>query len=380
MATLTETVIDLADCHTTLYYFFPLGAKPSQPAPLTLGTAQGYCDLYGTVAAPAPTNYDSLTQGSPPTLLSKLSPAYRNNKYWKRYLLSGQHDIYQEKVWENLIPIEATLLQRVEFIDDGSFYLSISPVPRVLLYPFGWSAWLSLRITKPHSLEDLSKLVRHIFAEKAFRIISNPALPNAEPQSYTLQGVFDYIAQGVRADAFGGNKTKDFDSQDITAVTTVLKKHGGSLSLGSLSTIAEEHILRIVNPEGPSSKKQLPDYIFRRDPKEMREYIVMNDFKRFVWLEHLLQPEGRSYEHLRCYHNNTFHSLVQARQLLGLLTASGKQKTMSSPLSELIENAANALENPNYTNASLKEFLQNPAVINSIESLKKMNQSDKADS
>lgn len=374
MTTLTETIIDFADSHTTLYY---LGASPPQTAPLPFGTAEGYYGLYQTIAAPVPISFNSVTQGHPATLLLKLSLAYRKNKYWKLYLSSGQHDIYHERVWESIIPIETSLIPRIEFITDSRFKFKVSPLPRVMLYPFGWSSWLSLRLTEPHTLQDLSALFKYVFAEKAFRINPDPTVPNSQTSTYSLRDVFDYMAQGVRTDAFGGNKTKDFDSQEITAVTTILRKYGGSLSLGALNDTIKEQILRIVKPEGPYPKAQFSDYIFKRAPDELLEYIVMNDCKRFVWLEHLLRPQESNYALLRCYHNNTFHSLVHARQLLDLLVISGKQKTLSKPLSELVENTINILENPNYMNASLKKFLQTYDVVGSIERIKKSSQGEK---
>ncbi|HEX9961528.1 MAG TPA: hypothetical protein VGB00_11380 [Pyrinomonadaceae bacterium] len=374
MTTLTETIIDLADSHTTLYY---LGANSAeQPAPLMLGNAQDYRSLYKTVAAFAPVNYNSVARDTSATILSKFSPAYRKNKYWARYLWGAPPATYHEWAWEYFIPIEISLIPRVEFILDSRFEFKVSPVPRILLYPFGWVAWLSLLLTGPHTLADLSAFMSHIFTEKAFHIIPNLGSSSESSERYSLKDVFDYIAQGTRIDAFGANKTRDFNSQDTIAVVTVLRKYGGALSLKALSHATENDLLKIVNPSGPATSGQFSDYIFQRDTREICEYIVMNDCKRFMWIESLLQPMIRRYEHLRCYHNNTFHSLVQARKLSDLLIISDKQKTLSGSLSELVENAVNILENPNYMNASLKDFLRTPKVINSINSIKKRYQKE----
>lgn len=373
MTTLTETALDLADCHTTFYY---LGAKPPLTAPMPLGTVEDYGGLYQTVAAPARVTYSDVTGGNSGSLMVKLSPVYRNSKYWRRYLGSGEYDLYHESAWDSIMPIEVSLSTRVEFIPNVRFNFKVSPVPRVLLYPFGWSAWLSLRLTGDHTLGELSAFLQHIFAAKAFHLGPDPAPPDQQPSAYTLREVFSHVARGVRVDAFGGNKTKDFDSQEMIAVTTVLGKHGGSLSLGALKPAVQEEILRIVKPEGPAPKEPLLDYVFRRSEDELREYVVMNDHKRFIWLEHLLVPEGRNYEHLRCYHNNTFHSLIQARNLLELLVMAGKQKTISDPLVGLVQTAIGYLESPNYKNASLREFLKDTAITNAIKKLKKSDKSE----
>jgi hypothetical protein len=377
--TLTETLLDLADCHTTLYY---LGATtpPQDAAPLPLGTAQAYGGLYQTVAAaaPAPKAFSDVSgSGAPGGIMVKLSPVYRNNKYWRRYLGSGDYDLYHESAWESIIPIEVSLSLRVGFIPDARFNFKVSLIPRVLLYPFGWSAWLSLRVTGKHTLGELSSLVQHIFTAKAFRLDPDPAPPDKQPAAYFLREVFNVIARGVRDDAFGGNKTKDFDSQETISVTTVLGKHGGSPSLGALKPAVQEEILRIVKPEGPAPKGQLLDYVYRRSEEDLLEYLVMSDHKRFIWLEHLLVPIERNRDHLLCYHNNTFHSLMQFRQLLDLLVMAGKQKSISDPLGELVQTAIRNLESPNYANASVKEFLKNPAVAGAINKLKKTDKSGK---
>lgn len=373
MTTLTETAIDLADCHTTLYH---LGAQQPAAAPLQLGTEAGYSALYQAVAAPTRVTYGDVSGGKPGTLMGKLSPVYRKNKYWRRYLGSGDYDFFHESAWGSIIPVEVALSMRVEFIPDARFTFKVSPVPRVLLYPFGWSAWLSLRLTGDHTLGELSGFLQHIFAAKAFRLDPDPAPPAQQPSAYTLHEVFNHVARGVRADAFGGNKTKDFDSQELIAGTTVFAKHGGSPSLGALKPAEQAEILRIVKPDGPAPKGQLIDYVFRRDPDELRQYVVINDHKRFIWLEHLLVPEGRNYEHLRCYHNNTFHSLIQMRHLFELILMAGKQTVLSDLLKELVQTAITNLETPNYANASVKEFLKDPAVANAIKKLKKSDKSE----
>jgi hypothetical protein len=385
MTTLTETIIDLADCHTTLYY---LGAKPPQVAALPLGTAESYCGLYKTVAAPARVTYSDVSGGNPGRLLMKLSPVYRDNNYWEWYLGSRELDIYHEYAWDNIIPIEASIATRIEFIADARFNFNVSPIPRVLLYPFGWSACLSLRLTGAHTPEELSAFVQHVFTAKAFHLEPDPAPPGQPPSAHSLRDLFDHVAQGVRNDAFGGNK-KDNDSQQIIAVTTVLGKHGGGLALGGLSVPMQEQILRLVKPEGPAPKEPFLKYIFRRSEDEDEEYVVHNDQKRFIWLKHLLKAEDRNYDHLRCYHNNTFRSLVQARHFFELLGMAGKQKSMSDPLQELVQTAINNLEITKendelvwpgiYQNASLREFLQDPAIAKAIKKVKKPAQSDKDD-
>jgi hypothetical protein len=147
-------------------------------------------------------------------------------------------------------------------------------------------------------------------------------------------------------------------------VTTILEKHGGSLTLNGLSASEATALLRIVKPEGPPPAGKLTDHVRRVQPIDEEKYVLMNDFGRFVWLEDRLNPIDRNYQHLRCYHNNTFNSLLHARHLYQLLTRVVNLKTLPASLGELTDKAGANLASPSdyYENASLRQFLLDESV------------------
>ena len=71
-------------------------------------------------------------------------------------------------VWPEALPLEATITRRVEVTPPAGFGAKLRLVPRVLLYPFGWSTWISLQITGEHRIDGLGALVAHLFGDMAF--------------------------------------------------------------------------------------------------------------------------------------------------------------------------------------------------------------------
>jgi hypothetical protein len=355
MTILTETLIELADRHTTLYHF----NEPPNPAPLAFRNSDEYCELHRMVAAPNRTEYSDVHGGTPGAVLGKLSPAYRNHKYWSRHVSSKNYDSYPDLAWQNLLPLQAAVTMRIEFALAAEFPFIVRPVPRVLLYPFGWSTWISLRLTGPHEIPDLTEFLRRILTEKAFTT-------GADQAPVSLSQLFNQAARGVRADAFGGNKTKDLESSDTFIVTTVMAKHGGSPALGAFGPAEEKEMLRLVCPVGPLPGRPFKEHVFRFPPANDIEYVVFDDLTRFNWMEHLLIPKERNHHLLHCYHNNSFLSLIQADHFLALLGVAGKQKSLSEALSDLTQTARDYLTSPSFSNASLRAFLERPAAKKSL--------------
>jgi hypothetical protein len=357
MVTLTETLIDLADQHTTFYY---LGSRPPA-SPLPLSRAAKYNNLHATLAAPQRTAYRDLRGGTAGVILDKMWPAYGDYKYWHRFLDSSQTVLYPERAWDDMLPIEVSLKCRITCDPGNEFKFSIRPLPRVILYPFGWSVWVSLRLTGEHTIAELSSLLQAVFTGKVFRLDGAAAL-------ISLREFFKHVSAGVRADAFGGEqKTKDIDPSDVTLVTTVVAKHGGSPSSAALSPVEEAQLRRMVHPEGPPPGGPFKDILYLYDQSKPLEYMLSDDHGRFVWIEHLLNPVGRNYQHLRCYHHNTFRSLVHARHLCSLITAAARQKTRTAALVSLAQASADALQQRRYQNAGLEFFLADPATAKAIE-------------
>ena len=134
-----------------------------------------------------------------PQVLKTIATAYHPNNYW--FTATGLDNIanFPFNAWEFILPLECTLKERIE-IDPNGFTFKISPIPRVLLYPFGWSTKLSIRVTKDHTLEQLSSFVQYVVNQPCIRI-RKPA-GTAPVAAMRLKDYFARIAEGVRADVF----------------------------------------------------------------------------------------------------------------------------------------------------------------------------------
>jgi hypothetical protein len=257
----------------------------------------------------------------------------------------------------------------VEFTPQTKFNFRVSPVPRVLLYPFGWSNWLSLRLKGEFGLEDLANFNASLFADKSLQLAGSAG----QASMSSVREIFAKMSEGVRVDAFGATQTEDFAPEVPVVVTTVLEKYGGKLALNGLDSKGVQALLRVVKPEGPPPAGKLMNHVHRLEPTDQEKYVVMNNYGRFVWLEDRLAPEDRNYQHLRCYHNNTFNSLLHARHLYQLLTQAVKLKTLSTSLTELADKANAYLISPSdyYENASLRSFLLAPSVADVRKKMEK---------
>jgi hypothetical protein len=347
MPTLTETRIEIAERHISLCPF-AAKAKPALP----LGDSAGYTDLYAKVEQGG-LNYASLS-GTSGKILDKLLPVYKNHKYWKRYLNANPS---ARDTWSAALPLQATLAERIEVVSRATFTAKISPIPRVLIYPFGWSTWISLRISGDHTLEQLADFEGYLFAEKCIRVLPAGDL-------MTINGFLDHVSRGIRTDAFCGAQTRDASGTNKAIVITVLAKHGGSLALGALDGPAQNRFKQMVRPEGPMSRRSFDKLAFRVDPESDMNYMVIDELGRFIWMERLLDPEDRNHEWLGCYHQNSFMALVQAWHFEGLLTEARKSKPKGRPIKEILEAARNALQYPTFRNASLKGLLELDSVNN----------------
>jgi hypothetical protein len=363
MATLTETRIEIADRHTTLCHF-TAGKKTKRV--MMLGNSDGYNGLYDKAAVAKgdakdeANGLDYASQfSSAGKILAKLLPIYKNTKYWKRYL---NCDPFTANIWRAALPLHATISERIEVTPPAGFTAKIRPAPSVLIYPFGWSTWVSIRITGEHTLEQLAALEEHLFTQKCIQV-GSAGTPVA------LQSFLDHVGEGIRADAFCNAETRDAGGTNKAVVITVLEKHGGSLSLGALDDNAQNMLKRMVRPEGAPSRRSFDQLVFHVDAGSDLNYMVIDELGRFIWMERLLSPEDRNHQWLNCYHHNSFISLVQAWHFEGLLTEGGNLKLKPKPLEELLAAAKKGLTSPTFTNASLKGFLELSKVKSLLESL-----------
>lgn len=352
MSTFTQTVIDLADRHTSLYY---LGGR----GPLPLGCEEDYGALHTRLGQLKRASWSQLgltaVSGG---LLGKLAPLPTDNKYWRRVMRTGSVEMFADRAWSVFAPVVADLTRRVT-LEATEWQDLVSPVPRVILYPFGWSTWLSLRINGPHSLSEVASLLEKVCGEKVLTL-------DGEPGPTNLERFFETVSKAVRAEAFAGTRTRDRDDQEVAIVTTVLAKYGGSPALDDLDQEGRRALERIVRPYGPPSKRPVTERVYRLETTDELEYLVYDDLGRFQWVEHLLSPTGRNHQRLRCYHNNTFFSLVQAWHLQGLVDFALGVKSSAAAARELALQAAAYLEDPPYRSASLLEFLALPEVKKSL--------------
>jgi hypothetical protein len=352
-ATLTETRIEIGDRHTTLFHL----EGATRTTPLPLGEAAAYRELHQKVSELHRCDYGVLAKGRNSAILNKLMPSYCANEYWRKYLQSSRPGPWH--AWNAALPLKATLKRRIALYPPAGFTAKISPVPFEYIYPFGWSTWISIRITGKHTLLDVRELVERLFNEPAWAITGESA-PKTLPQ------LLNIISGGVNEDAFDGSETASIDAPEIAIVTTVLAKHGLSPVLGALSSEDKKTLQRIVRPKGALPLEPFSDMVHRLAIPGDEDYIVLDKFGRFIWMEHLLRNENRNHQHLACYHTNSFVALIQAWHFFGLMQATWNLKNGPRRLQELCETAMYRLRNPTFCNASLKEFLTLDAVRNTI--------------
>jgi hypothetical protein len=292
-----------------------------------------------------------------PQGLRRLMPAYDDYKYWHRLLLSDDATGYPARAWKDMLPITATLTPRIEFVQNADAGFRVAPIPRVIMYPFGWSSWISLRITGPHTLDQLANLVQSAFNSSPFK---------AGTATKSLPQLMKMIADWVRADGYGGVETADVMPSEFTVVTTVLAKHNGSPSI-AVPGDDEPALRALIEPTSNFPTKTLGKLVFRFDPQTPFEFMLAGDYIRFFWMEHLLTPDERNRHLLGCYHQNNFRLLVHCRQLLGLLSEVMRQKVKTASAFALAESAVGFLNEPTFKNASLRSVLDNPKVQKLIE-------------
>ena len=351
-------MVEVADCHTTLYH---LGATPPQNSPLPLSDAASYASLYSKIAMSAHITDHAFV------MLNKLEPVFRKNNYWHYFFGNGNLAQYPLRAWEFLVPISASVNLWVNFALEAKFNIRVSPRPYVLLYPFGWSNCLSLRLQGDFDLQELADFNTSLFAEKSFAMA---VAGSGQSTPVSVGDLFDKMSDGVSTDAFGGILANDFAPKEPIIVTTVMASYKGNLKLNGLDENDEQALLRIVKPEGPLPSERS---IHRLQPSEKEKYVVLNNYGRFTWMQDRLVPVDRNYQHLRCNHNNTFNSLVHARHLYQLLTQAVSLDSLPASLGSLAKKANDALGLPSlyYKSASLRGFLDDPAVVAVREKMKK---------
>jgi hypothetical protein len=271
-----KTRIEIADFHTTLSYF---ANTPPIANVLPLSSQSTYNDLYQRVCNEFKgLEYQNAAGSQASNVFLRLKPFFSAEKFWRRYFQTGQQDTYPKLAWEFQVPLKVLLSPRVEYIPDPQFPCKVSPILTVLLFPFGWSTWLSLLINSSHDLISLSSFVRRVFTARTFRLSGSQI-------DISLQQLFDLVADGTMSDAFAGPETNERSAQDFFVTTTVLAKQVGSLSSSGLSSEEQRALKQIVRPNSlPNSKKlqeQIKDLkIEIGDP--LLNFMCTDEFGRFI--------------------------------------------------------------------------------------------------
>jgi len=359
ISTLTETVVEIANQYTNRFYL----KDGSTGYPLPFINENKYNEFNQLIYDKNRIDFSELRKNYQPQVLKRLSLGYENYKYWHRLLRSRQAKSYPKLAWQRLLPITATTIPRINVLKDPSFNFRVLPMLRVVLYPFGWSVWISLRILDPHDLDQLALLLEQLFTKKSFQIGANTL-------AMSLDELMQQISDGVRTDAFGEDLGEVWASKH-TLVTTVLAKHNGSYSV---AVPQNEAVLgRMIQPEGGLSHKSFTVAVYRfvQQNNDPLEYMLLKDYSRFIWMEHLLAPVERNRHLLRCYHQNTFRLLVHSRHLLALMQEAVNEKQKTVPLIELVTSAIHFFEQATFNNACFFKFQKAPDVLKIIPVAKK---------
>lgn len=414
MVTLNRTIIDIADHNSTLFHFNQ--GKGRQGEQCLLAPAEEYQSLYRSIAAnraaerpcfgaddswrlrPIYWNASAASQGSdtgareseaegagPRTATEPRPTSSWTTSYWCRHFGNGAIETFPDRAWERIVPIEARppVRRRLTVSHPKGVQVQVRPILRVLLYPFGWSTWISLLVLGDHTLENLARLVDQCLKGANYYF-------DRTPSKLTLAELRQEIGNDVRRHFFGDDP--HFESPiDVRTVATVLEKFGGAPALRALGENDERSLRRLVSAgQGASSKNLefLVQPLRRKDPATTGniDYALLENGNVFLWADHRLKrgsPWNR--KHLREYHNNTFFSLVHAWQLCHFLQRAanaprGVKKKKDGPLVQLVKVAIEQLDQPGsskryYRNRCLLSFLEGAEVRSAVEKAKENFQS-----
>jgi hypothetical protein len=343
MLKLTQTVLDVADCNITPHYLTGNAAD----SPLPFASAQSYDAFYQSIAAARKTKYADVRKQEG-AAIDQLRGAFSPNRFWERYLGSKDEETYARDAWENIVPLAATWKQTLSIVLPLPVNVTVRPQPLVLLYPFGWSTWISFKIDGEHSLADLATLTTHLVEGNAYRL-------GTEANALTLQYVLDRVGKGIRDDVYGGSF---FNPQELLTVTTVLGKHTGSLSLGAMTDPAESQALKRILRSDDTTPPQKLGIALKKGESPQRDFVLHDGYSWFLWADYRLKPVERNAQKLRCYHNNTVRSLINVWLLQTFLTQAMKIKPWSAALNDLVDRVLQWLAAPPYKNFSMISFLE----------------------
>jgi hypothetical protein len=346
----TKTRVDIADFHTNLAYF-----NKTQPIAgvLKLGTEESYLSLYEQVWAHQPEGieYQKASGGTKAKIFKRLQPFFSHDGFWFWYFGNDQYHMYPRFASKYLVPLQVSLSRRVEYIQNSGFSFNVSPIIKVVLFPFGWSTWLSLLITGDHNLIDLSSFVEYVFRDRSFRLSGNQA-------DLKLKSLFHDISKDTMSDAFEGEHTEESNIRKYLITVTPLARQRGTFSSEALSNQDKLALQSIVNPSGLGNAGFQVLKLKIKPPNEpLYHFMCTDDFGRFTWFYSLLCGKKFDLTRLECYHNNIFRSFLLAFHQIMLLKCARNEQALQPESRRIVQQAVNYLNKPSYKNISLKCLL-----------------------
>lgn len=370
--TLKKTIVDLASCNSSFAQMGRYSAKYS----LHLGSSESYSSLYNSVAE------EPSGLMCPGPVLKALRPVYLmkgrspNGSYWQRFFQSDRQDLYPQKAWEKLAPFEVSLVPLLGVFPPTKLQVNIRAVPRVILYPFGWSVWISLLITQDHSLPDLDAVMRHLVWEQCYGLSSHL------DRLLTRSDIFQDLSKVVSDEVFGSQEYET--PRELLSVTTVLEKSGGAPTIDALTREQESALRRIVSPTRSLGQKSLEELTrpLQRGGEGAGnfDYALQAGQGIFIWADHKLRPPSLNAKQLRTYHDNTFLSLLHAWHLSVFLEhasrSGGRRHKRADPVADMVKSAVEQIDGQLktrllYRNVCLIEYLKTPEVQEAVEQARK---------
>jgi hypothetical protein len=352
-----RTALEIADCHTVIGHIDSSSLRTRLP----LNDAAAYHAFLQSTADAHVLKYAAVA-GKEGAILKNFRPAWAEDTFWRR-LVSGGVDNCLKNAWNYGIPVEARLLPRLDILRTESMAgLTFNLQPRVLLFPFGWTTWLSTIIEGEHDLMLLAKIVRHLFGRRPAWAMSGSSEP------FRLQGVLDYVSRAIKGDAFWGDATDESATPDTLVLATVLAKKSGFLSSQGLHSQERQALREIVKPAGPplqdAYKTQLRP-LKGRDPN--LNFIFVGPFGRFIYAKDLLDHEPGD---LVCYHQNSLLSFILAWHQASLLRAVHRRSDPpGDALASLAKSIRQRLGSRDYRSQSLNTFLEDEFVTATLKEL-----------
>jgi len=346
-----KTRIEIGDFHINIDNFLQ---EPYIIPPLNVFTPDSYSTFCESLMEAGTTglDYQKVSNGRQGKIVKKFYMYYKSDSFWRKCAPGFSNNNYAWKAWSSFIPVKTTISTRIVYAPENREQYKVSVAPKVFLFPFGWSTWLSFFVAGPHDLQDLSVLVKSIFNDPVF-IASHSQTPLG------LNSIWTDIASKIHDDIFGGEERYIRNPDETFVITTVMGKGAGSLSCRALDPDTDQPALHgIIDPWSSAVSKISQENIYVRKNESVFDFLVRDKRGFFNWQYHLMDGQKINNNKLDCYHRNTFISLMLAKLQVELLKTKIENREKFIPeFDTILENALVTLKDKPYKNASLLFFL-----------------------